>query len=245
MKLSQFKKIDNKKKLTFYANGTSEITTPERHIVGEVNFVEISGDMLDLLIETFASEENQNNEIQLIYTLIPLISDIEMDITLEEFVELYDNPSTEFMQLATVIMESINEIANKFAIYKRILEETNKADEMKELIDSSDKEDVEISDVPLSIVSDGKISANVITADMITDGVITSNKIMDSGTPIDKFASAKRADSDFLDESSSLEPVNIYEALDISELQEMLRETTDKKVRLEIVKQMSRIVNNQ
>lgn len=106
MKLSQ---ILNNKKVMRVQNGELEEITQAS---GEITFYDIY-DVLeeyhDKVIQNITPETSQN---EIIFNMIPIISDIECDITLEEFNKKMDKPNKLAITLYDTLLDMVMELFN-------------------------------------------------------------------------------------------------------------------------------------
>lgn len=116
MKLSQFKRVPKRRRLIFGEGGeTSFSQSPSSELVGEVAFEEIDIDWLTknqpILSEQLSTDKS---ETEILRILLPIISDIEVDVTVEELDEMMSNPSAQLASLATAVTEVFEEIKTLF-----------------------------------------------------------------------------------------------------------------------------------
>jgi hypothetical protein len=108
MKLSQFKGSNIRKKFQF-VNGELQDTFVGEQISGDINFYALDIDMLETINNKVISkmDDKDSNEL-LMFKIIPYITDVECDITYDEFEAMMKSPSKAFMAFAGEIVASIN-----------------------------------------------------------------------------------------------------------------------------------------
>ena len=105
MKLSDFCKNKISKKVKF-VNGKVVVEDCNKNL-GDVDIYNLNGDLLLEMKETVSEEEDMN---KLVYKVMPIISNIEVDLSFKEFMEeIVKNPSTEFLGFMEVLISIMDE----------------------------------------------------------------------------------------------------------------------------------------
>lgn len=104
MKLSQFKVS---KKVTF-VNGVAMIE--DNNINGEIEFYNIDRDRaIQIQNEVFPKLGKDKKDDQFAYLVFPFLTNIEVDIELDEFIKMVNSPSLAFSSILEILVETINE----------------------------------------------------------------------------------------------------------------------------------------
>ena len=104
MKLSQFKVS---KKVTF-VNGVALID--ENNINGEIEFYNLDKDRaIQIQNEVFPQLGEDKNDDKFAYLVFPFLTNIEVDIELDEFIKMVNSPSLAFSSILEILVETINE----------------------------------------------------------------------------------------------------------------------------------------
>jgi hypothetical protein len=108
MKLSQYKSINVVRKLQ-YVNGEAII----KNIVdfnGEIGFYATDIDRLTKINEEIIQKIEKISNDEITYKFIPYLCDVECDISFEEFTEMLEHPTQQFIDFMTLIAKSMNDI---------------------------------------------------------------------------------------------------------------------------------------
>lgn len=112
MKLSDFKQKLYSKKISF-VDGSMSVAEEKSALNGEINFYELDADRINSIYEgVIKGKENiedMSNET-FIFTLMPYICDIEIDVDGDEFEKMMENPNAELIQLMSFFMSSLKDI---------------------------------------------------------------------------------------------------------------------------------------
>jgi hypothetical protein len=122
MLFSQFK---INKKLTF-SNGKAKVNNNNLQDE-EINFKELNFQLLKFIQESVLSDvtdETTDNEI--LFKILPHLTDIQMDVTFQEFNEMMLLPSKELCQLCDVIIDEINLIIDTVKNISELSEKSKK-----------------------------------------------------------------------------------------------------------------------
>jgi hypothetical protein len=132
MKLSQFKR-NSVKKIMKFVNGEIQYITPQTEkINGEISFYDLDIFRLNLINEKVVmnlKEEDTNDYFM--YKLIPFVSDVEVDVTFDEYLEMIMLPSDEFTSFMDLFLKIIEEM---FALLDNLVETHKTAEEVGENI---------------------------------------------------------------------------------------------------------------
>jgi hypothetical protein len=110
MKLSQFKGSNIRKKIQF-VNGELQNTSVVEQVNGDINFYALGIDGLEKINnEVISKMSDEDSNDLLMYRVIPYITDVECDITFNEFMQMMDNPSKSFIAFINEVAISINEM---------------------------------------------------------------------------------------------------------------------------------------
>lgn len=122
MKLSQFKGTDVRKKLQFI-NGESKEVLVDEQVNGDINFYSLNIEKLEVINNEVVNKLNDGDSSELLmYKIIPYITDVECDLTFDEFMLMMNNPSKAFTSFAQEIVASINEMFSTVGDITKILE---------------------------------------------------------------------------------------------------------------------------
>lgn len=124
MKMSMFK--GNKKRE--FINGVLHKNEDDIKINGTYELYEMSEEMRDKLIKIM---DNKKSEISFLYEVLPIISDFEMDISLEEFEKMIKSPSPkkQFLLVIDDVIELVTELKESTDI---IVQVSNKVNELRQ-----------------------------------------------------------------------------------------------------------------
>lgn len=145
MKLSQFKGSNVRKKFQF-VNGELQETFVGEQISGDINFYSLDIERLETINNEVISkmDDKDTNEL-LMFKVIPYITDVECDITFDEFMAMMKSPSKSFMAFAGEIVASINEMFNTIGELSQVVFATSEISnaivaEEKEVVNTEIKE---------------------------------------------------------------------------------------------------------
>lgn len=119
MKISMFKGG----RVLKFVQGVLEKIRDNNKIEGEFEFYQLSKEKLNKIAEL---KKKIKDEDELLYNIIPIIGSFEMDVTLEEFKDMLQFPTKQFMEV-------INEVID---ITREMLESSNTIIELKDKIDN-------------------------------------------------------------------------------------------------------------
>lgn len=120
MKLSQFKVS---KKVTFI-NGVA--ITEDNNINGEIEFYNLDRDRaIQIQKEVFPQLGEGKNDDKFAYLVFPFLTNIEVDVDLEEFIQMVNSPSLAFSSVLEILVETINETFNTLEQNSRLGEKIN------------------------------------------------------------------------------------------------------------------------
>lgn len=104
MKISEFK---INKKITF---NNGEVKVEKNNLENkEVNFKELNILLLKELQDKILSKiTGTTNNVEVLFLTLPYLTDLEIDISFEEFEKMVQLPSKEFCQLCEAIIDEIN-----------------------------------------------------------------------------------------------------------------------------------------
>jgi hypothetical protein len=111
MKLSSFKLNTVKKTLSF-KGGESTIESVGSSFYGDIHFFDISEQMLINIYDNVMAKlgDVDFDDTEFAYHILPYICDIEVDVSLDEFNKMVDNPSKQFVDFVGVVTDSIREM---------------------------------------------------------------------------------------------------------------------------------------
>jgi Ca2+-binding EF-hand superfamily protein len=107
IKLSQFENTGITKKINF-VNGQIEVMQPNK-LDGEVQFFDIQ-ERIEEINNIIQSLKGKESKEEITYKLLPVITDVEDDITYDRFLNMMAKPSTEFSFFLDALVETINDL---------------------------------------------------------------------------------------------------------------------------------------
>lgn len=122
MKLSQFKGTNIRKKLQFINGELQEVIASEQ-INGDINFYSLDIDKLEVINNEVIGKLDESDSSELLmYKIIPYITDVECDVTFDEFMMMIKSPSNSFMAFSQEIITSINEMFSTIGELSKVIE---------------------------------------------------------------------------------------------------------------------------
>lgn len=177
MKLSQFKGLNIKKRLQF-VNGELKETFVGEQIDGDIDFYVLDIEKLEVINNEVVSKlEDSDSTDLMMYKIIPYITNVECDVTFEEFMLMMKSPSKAFMAFAGEIVASINEMFVTIGELSKVIEETSKLTDVttapvKESVDAEKKE-VKVENI---ISKDAELDTEVLLDNLYEKLNKTSNR---------------------------------------------------------------------
>lgn len=162
MKLSQFKGSNIRKKMQFINGEMKEAVLANEQINGDINFYELSIDKLEVINNEVINKlkDGDNNEF-LMYKLIPYVSDVECDMTFDEFMEMMNNPSRAFVAFTKEIMASINDMFGTIDELSKAIDSTNQLISNPIMTEKTENVNSEIEKVEEKVEDEVKIENNI------------------------------------------------------------------------------------
>lgn len=123
MKLSQLKGTNIRKRLSFSNNKVKEEEVKIQEIDGEINFYKLDMEKLETINNEVISslKDGDSNEL-LMFKIMPYVTDVECDVTYDEFSTMLKYPSEMFTAFATELVLSLNDM---FSSVEELVETTN------------------------------------------------------------------------------------------------------------------------
>lgn len=156
MKLSEIVRVKLGKVITI-KNG--EISVIETQINGDINFYVPSYDSINELKDILVNEDNTMKDIsneEFVYRAIPILTDLEVDVELDEFVDALESPNK---YLATLFSQVGSQIAGLLSIIREESKFIEEAMEMKEAISTIDE--------PTNIIQENLVDEDVVLEEIL------------------------------------------------------------------------------
>lgn len=116
--------LNQPRKLVF-GNGKAEVIKPT--FEGEIEFYKLDRDKIEAIMKEInvqKSKKSQYGDLEMMYKIIPYMCSVEMDVTLEEFIDMVTFPTKEVSEFITALMDQFIDIIentkNSFNEYAKL-----------------------------------------------------------------------------------------------------------------------------